>query len=446
MMQGGFGARSLGVKRVALAALAGWLCLSSAALALDAPSTSDDAAPTTCRNVAVPIKVGGQSGSIAGTLCTPPGATAVELLISGWTYNRGYFDLGYQPDTYSYARAANRDGYATLAIDRLGAGASLHPLSLFDTLEADVRTTHDVVRALRNGAFGTRYTTVVEVGHSLGSIDASYEAGIYHDVNAIITTGFSHGFNYPNSYIEIAGHDEPAFGAPEFAGLGLDPLYLTSDPGTRQLFTYGPNTDPAVNAYDEAHLRSTDTLVEGVTIGGYPLDGVDRNLNIPVFDVIGDRDPFFCGLNAGDCTTSAAMAAFEKPFYGAGATVQALVLPNTGHDLTLERTSPQATAAMLAFSEQFAGAGRGATNTTPGVRPAPVITPAGTPPLVAQLADLAFVSAAAPGANAYTAAVQSIPGLGSGVDPNPFAAQGLSTIANLVNQFSGNVPQELLGG
>jgi len=140
------------------------------------------------------------------------------------------------------------------------------------------------------------------------------------------------------------------------------------------------------------------------------------------------------------------MAAFEKPFYGAGATVQALVLPNTGHDLTLERSSPQATAAMLAFSEQFAGAGRGATNTTPGVRPAPVITPAGTPPLVAQLADLAFVSAAAPGANAYAAAVQPVPGLGSGVDPNPLAAQELSTIANLVNQFSGNLPQELLGG
>lgn len=72
---------------------------------------------TACSRVEVPVAVGGTSGPIAGTLSRPPGATTVQLLVHGWTYNQFYFDIPYQPEIYSYARAANRAGYATLAID-----------------------------------------------------------------------------------------------------------------------------------------------------------------------------------------------------------------------------------------------------------------------------------------------------------------------------------------
>src|SRR4051812_3632093 len=92
---------------------------------------ADTASTTECRNVTVPITVGDQTGAVAGTLCAPPEATSLQVLVHGLTYNRGYFDIPIEPDTYSYARAANRAGYATLAIDRLADGQSLHPLSLF---------------------------------------------------------------------------------------------------------------------------------------------------------------------------------------------------------------------------------------------------------------------------------------------------------------------------
>jgi pimeloyl-ACP methyl ester carboxylesterase len=396
--------------------------------------------------VAVPIEVGGQSGAIAGTLCSPPDATNVQLLIPGWTYNRTYWSLPYQPATYSYVDAANKAGYATLAIDRLGTGQSLHPLSLFDTLQADVSTVHSVVTALRDGSMGTHFNEIIEVGHSLGSIVAAQEAGIYHDVNALITTGYSHSLNYTNAYIEIAGHDELAMGNPKFARLGLDPLYLTSEPATRGLFNYTPNTDPAVLALDETLLNDVDNLVEGVTIAVYPFDNVDRTLNVPVLDVTGDHDAIFCGLNTASCTSSKTLASFERTFYGPHATVEAFLVPDTGHDVNLEKSAPLSYAQMIGFSNQFIGHGSGVLDSTPGTQP-PQSTPSSSaPPPAAIVANEALLAAVAPLANAYMASIPPIPGLGSHGDPNPFAALFLTEIGGLINEMIGTLPVQLLAG
>ncbi|WIX79813.1 alpha/beta fold hydrolase [Amycolatopsis carbonis] len=406
---------------------------------------------TECRNVVVPVTVGGATGPIAGTLCTPPGAKAVQLLVSGWTYNRGYFDFGYQPETYSYAQAANRDGYATLAIDRLGSGASLHPLSLFDTFEADVRTVHEVVSALRGGSLGTAFSSVATVGHSVGAAVVATEAGKYHDVGALVTTGFSHAYNYANGYVSAVGRDEPAVGDPRFAGLALDPLYVTSDPGTAgrsgSLY-YAPNADPAVVAYDDEHLRDTDNLVEGATFSTYPVNDSTRTLDVPVLDVAGDHDPLFCGLTGGPCSSSATLAEFEKRFYAPGAPVEAYVVLHTGHDLTLEKTSPESTARILEFVDAHLGQGRGATETTRGPRPPLPRPEPAQPSAPATLLSTAFVTAVQPLAEAYDKAVPSVPGLGdqTSVYSNPAAAAMLAEVSGLVDQFAGDAVQSSLGG
>jgi hypothetical protein len=48
---------------------------------------------TRCRNVSIPVSAAGQTSNIAGTLCVPPGATSVQLLVPGWTYGRYYWDF-----------------------------------------------------------------------------------------------------------------------------------------------------------------------------------------------------------------------------------------------------------------------------------------------------------------------------------------------------------------
>ncbi|AIJ25562.1 hypothetical protein AMETH_5470 [Amycolatopsis methanolica 239] len=371
----------------------------------------------------------------------------MQILVHGWSYARYYWDMPEQPDTYSYVRAANRRGYATLNIDRLGDGQSTHPLSAFDTFYADVSTVHQVITALRDGRLGTAFTKVIEVGHSLGGIVTMTEAGMYKDVDAIIPTGIAHSLNYVNVVTKIIADDYPAALDPKFAGSGLDPAYLTSYPGTRGGFYLGSasSTDPAVVAADE-RLKETGNLVELATLAGYNVLNVDRTLNIPVYTVVGQQDPFICGLLGPSCGDSQALADFERPFYGPNATVVADVVPNTGHDLQLERSAPQSNARMLDFADKYVGAGRALRNTAPGVA-APVPAPRNpAPSLAATTINAAVMHAVVPAVALLQQASNVVPGLGDNQDPIPGMAHALSTIGNLTDSLVGTFPEDVIGG
>ncbi|HEV3355893.1 MAG TPA: alpha/beta fold hydrolase [Pseudonocardiaceae bacterium] len=431
-----WGRRPFALSAAILIATAGLVCAASPASATET---------TTCRNVSVPVSAAGQSGDIAATLCVPPNATAVQLLIHGWTYDRNYWDLPYQPDTYSYVRAANRDGYATLDIDRLGDGQSSHPLSAFDTFYADVSTVHQTVQALRSGQLGQQFQKVVEVGHSLGSLVTMTEAGLYKDADAIITTGIAHSLNYVNVVSKIIADDYPAAGDPKFSASGLDVAYLTSDPGTRGGFYNTADTDPNVIATDE-QLKQTGNLVELATLAAYNVLNVDRTLNIPVDEVVGAGDPFICGLLGPSCSSSAALAAFERPFYGPNATVVGYLAPNSGHDLQLEPSAPTTNAQMLAFSDNYIGHGAGATGTAPGTAPAVPTPPTPAPSAASTLTNALVVNAVEPVVATIQQASDVVPGLGGNTDPIPDMSGLLAPVGNLVDQLVGTFPEGLLGG
>lgn len=416
------------------------------ALALGGPATPAVAAEgsTVCRAVAVPVTVAGQTGPIVGTLCTPPGATTVQLLVHGWTYDQHYFDWPVEPETYSYARAANRAGYATLAIDRLGVGGSLRPPSLFYTFETGVDVVHKIVTALRNGSLGTRFGKVIAVGHSLGSVTLVQEAGRYRDVDALITTGYLHTANYPNVGLWAIARDYPAMSDPKFAGSISDPLFLTNMPGTRHTWYNESNVDPAVVAADE-QLKAADSLVYFATAVPYNVNNLDRTLDIPVLAVVGDHDVFFCGLASADCGSADTIVEHERAWYGPAATVEAYLPPNTGHSPQLERTAPLSTRKMLDFSDRHLGHGNGKAGTTPGLRPPVPAPPPTRPSLVAAAVAAAFTAAVLPLANAYTEVARATPGLGDATDPAPGANQLLAAIADLVNRTLGPLPPRLVG-
>jgi pimeloyl-ACP methyl ester carboxylesterase len=418
-----------------------------AGTSLTAPAASAAPAATTCTNVTVPVSAAGQAATITGTLCIPTGATTVQILVHGWSYARYYWDMPYQPDTYSYVRAANRRGYATLNIDRLGDGQSTHPLSAFDNFYADVSTVHQVITALREGRLGTHFPKVIEVGHSLGGIVAMAEAGLYKDVDAIIPTGIAHSLNYINVATKIIADDYPAALDPKFTTAGFDPAYLTSDPGTRGgFYLNNPSaTDPGVVAADE-QLKETGNLVELGTLAAYNVLNADRTLNIPVDAVVGQQDPFICGLLGPSCTSSDALAAFERPFYGPNATVVANVVPNTSHDLQLEKSAPSSNAQMLDFSDKYVGTGGGARDTAPGAA-APIPTPPNpTPSLAAKAINAVVTQAVAPAVALLQNASDVVPGLGGNQDPIPGMSASLSTIGNLVDSLVGSFPAGVIAG
>lgn len=302
----------------------------------------------TCTDVRVPVTLSdGSSGSIAGQLCVPARATTVQLLLHGITYGQFYWDLPFRPENYSYVAAANQAGYATLNIDRLGAGGSFHPPSALVTMENNVSVVHQIVDALRGGAVGgTNFTKVVLVGHSYGSLISFIVAGRFQDIDALVPTGASHQMNTVNVLTRLIPITQPATLDPKFASSGLDLGYLTTRLGTRVLFHNVRNTDPAVIALDE-QFKETVTALELITAIPDSVLNFSRQINIPVLAVNGTDEPLFCnGLLAADCSSAAALVASERPFYGPRVTLEALVVPDAGHDVTLARSAPSTLAAI----------------------------------------------------------------------------------------------------
>jgi pimeloyl-ACP methyl ester carboxylesterase len=301
-----------------------------------------------CNDVQVSVTISdGSSGPIAGRLCVPAGATSVQLLLHGFTYGQYYWDLPVQMEHYSYVAAANRAGYATLAIDRLGAGNSYHPASTVVTLQNEASVVHQVVRALRGGEVGgTAFKKVILVAHSYGSQIAFLTAGRYQNVDALVATGASHRINVVNLVTLLGPATQPAVLDPKFADSGLDLGYLTTRPGTRKVFYNTENTDSSVITLDE-QLKQTGTSAELITTLPETMINFSRDINIPVLAVNASDDPFFCGGPlAADCSSREALIASERPFYGPHVTLDAIVVPHAGHAVTLARSAPQTLAAI----------------------------------------------------------------------------------------------------
>ena len=302
--------------------------------------------------VSIPVHFKGGTGQLAGTLAIPAGgARTVQLLVHGYSYSRYYWDFPYEPETYSYARRANAAGYATLAIDRLGDGASSRPRGRRLTWGNAALTVAKAVTALRDGSLGTAFQNVVLVGHSYGSVTSYLVAGRHPGVTALIATGAAHRVNFARM-TQLVLNSPPVRRNPDFDV--TDPMYVTTRRDWRGFLYQRANADPEVIAVDEK-LKQTAGLLEIPSALPYLVNGVSRTTNIPVLTVVGDADSLFASRGAADCSSDAALAAFERRFYGPAATVEAMVIPGGGHDINLERTAPKAYERMLEFTDNHVG-------------------------------------------------------------------------------------------
>jgi hypothetical protein len=66
-------------------------------------------------------------------------------------------------------------------------------------------------------------------------------------------------------------------------------------------------------------------------------------VRVPVLDILGENDLTTCGANRQghvfDCSSGAAGAAQEAPFYSPGASGNGCVIPHPGHDISLARNN-----------------------------------------------------------------------------------------------------------
>ncbi len=300
-------------------------------------------AQAACSSVRIPVTLAegdAPRATIAGTLCRPARSPrAVQLLVHGSTYDRRYWAWPGHGGTYSYAGAMQRAGYATLAIDRLGSGASTRPEAGLVSYANNIRAVDQTVDWLRRRLPRAR---VVLVGHSYGTLVSSAVAGRRRDIAALVATGAT----------TTAGAATAGGLAPCLVDARTDPVtrplvpkgdggagYLTSRAGCRAgVFFDAAFADPAVIAEDEAR-KGTLTPAEVV---GSPLSGVGRwpvgGVRAPVLVAVGDRDTLFCAPSA-VCSSSAALEASERAGWRR-TRVTGLVHPGSGHNLNLHRSAP----------------------------------------------------------------------------------------------------------
>lgn len=294
------------------------------------------AAEPTCTDERYPVTIAGLAQTMAATLCVPAGgAPAVQVLVPGGFYNRGYWDIPVDPGRRSFRRAMNDAGYATLTVDRLGSGDSSVPPSVALTAITQANAVHQVVRVLRE-----RFGTVFLGGHSLGSAISIIEAATYRDVDGVLVTAMGHHLNVLG-LAPIAATFVPAALDPAFSGRRLDAGYLTTMPGTRWRSLHAPGPyDAAIDSLDEAtkDVVAPTELVDAALLG--TVTPYTARVGVPVLTVMASGDPTFCGLLATDCSSSAALLRAEAPFYGPAAQLQAYVLPGYGHALNYAPNAP----------------------------------------------------------------------------------------------------------
>jgi pimeloyl-ACP methyl ester carboxylesterase len=297
-----------------------------------------------CQAVTLPVALepGHNAGqTLAGTLCQPDqwaaGPHTVDVLTNGATYNRSYWDWPVDPDQYSYVRKTLAAGRATFAYDRVGTGASSHPLGTSLTLTTDAYELHQVVEWLqRNG-----YTEIDSVGHSMGSVLAIQEAADYGDVSRLVVTGFLHTPNLGYVYDPLFGY--PAALDPAFAGEGLDLSYLTTFPGARGIF-YSAAADPAVISYDQQHpdtITATELSTSLTQLALVPPLNPSDQVTVPVLIVVGQQDALLCGGPLPDCDDPGSVRALESPYFAGAPSLTVDTVPDTGHDIALHPSAGQ---------------------------------------------------------------------------------------------------------
>lgn len=296
---------------------------------------------TPCDRVLISFTVStGQlsQATIKGWLTAPRTlrSPALQILVHGGTYNHSYWDWPTERDTYSYVEWAKAQGYATLAIDRLGAGESDHPPSAAVDVPAQAAAVRAVIAAMREGRAGNRFSRFILVGHSLGCTIVTLAAH-QERVDALVFSGSIPISTGTAATAIVKGHpDAKRINRParEVPGLEhLDEGYFTLAPEMRRAWMYWePGADPAIIAQDIAN-PDVSTTAELATVKAHRPTMTQHT--VPVLFHVGEYDilEYDPAVDSDVRKVAAAMMA-ELP-----ANYACEITPNAGHCLTLHRTA-----------------------------------------------------------------------------------------------------------
>ncbi|KAK4222739.1 Alpha/Beta hydrolase protein [Podospora fimiseda] len=247
-----------------------------------------------------------------GVYCSPPKSTArnvLQILVHGATYNKSswqWTDLG---ERYDYPLAATREGYATLAIDRLSHGTNPDkpdPLNVVQPgLQIELlRQLITTVRTSSSNPLVKKFKKVVWVGHSWGSmlgigyarLHGTDPAAIF---DAFVATGVSSQLN-SSVFRQYIPAPASRIYPDRFGSLPAGYLAYV-DKASRVASFYSGEYDPAIPQYDFDHADFT-TVGEFGGVG--TLLQPAPHFKKPTIVVTGSEDVIFCvqaGVDPKEC-------------------------------------------------------------------------------------------------------------------------------------------------
>ena len=260
----------------------------------------------------------------------------LQIALHGGSYNHKYWDADDLNGPYSYARFMACRGFAVLALDNLGAGASSRPDGDLVSIPTEAIAVHQIIQGLGSDPVAHPFRKIVLVGHSMGSLEAIFLQGAYHDADALVVTGWG-----------MTPHRLQGF-SPEMFGALLPPPYVTLPPPVRAAFFYAGNHDPDMPSYDEANLA--DTLPRGLATHAFAamMNGQPATSQ-PV------TGPVLLVFDELDVTMPVSLAANEPSMYPNASSVTTHVVNGVGHDLNLHRANVEEWAKMNAWIREHVG-------------------------------------------------------------------------------------------
>jgi len=216
----------------------------------------------------------------------------LQVTLHGGNYNHKYWDIpAINGHAYSYAGFMARRGHAVLALDLLGTGTSSKPDADFLSFQEMSNAVHQVVASMRGGTHphGYVFRSIALVGHSLGSAVAAHVQATYRDADAVVSTGLV--------FLDYQRPLDPAV----VKERAKDPYFKLPSELRGSVFHWMSGADPAVLAYDRAHLD--DVIPRGYVFTIFPFladPAVSRvnQVTSPVLVQLGEFDGLAPGFLA----------------------------------------------------------------------------------------------------------------------------------------------------
>ena len=268
----------------------------------------------------------------------------LQILVHGSTYTKEYWDRGSWgcgDPKYSWTKAMNRNGYATLAVDKLGNGASSHPDPVYDVqLPLQMEAIHSLIMQIKAGRTSISVPSkLILVSHSSGSILGADLAQTHpDDVDALVLTGYPAGGannigGIPSYHYLPAAISAPARFPPT---LNYGYLLMNSELNRTSAFYYEGHYDPLIPHLDYLTAGS-QPIGEGFNLG----PSTQPAFKGKVLVVTGQKDPAVCGFTPVEqCAyNDTRIVGVDKAF--SGNTGFDYYMPPTGHDLNWHYSAPR---------------------------------------------------------------------------------------------------------